>query len=158
MRWLKRKEAQHGYLVENVGVGKSGVGVRMGVDDDAHETAASFESGAGNDGIRHPRRRARGNSDSGNHGVPAQVAGAVERHCGRHQRIVRKGKAKLASRKGQATVEFAVIAAGFLAVTVALMAFWRVLGGGLLVEHALAVASHHIQSVAPATLPDIFLY
>lgn len=59
---------------------------------------------------------------------------------------------------GQATVEFAVIAAGFLAVTVALMALWRALGDGLLVQHALAVASHHIQAVAPATIVDVFLY
>ena len=29
---------------------------------------------------------------------------------------------------------------------------------GLLIEHALAVASHHIQTVAPATISDIFLY
>lgn len=55
-------------------------------------------------------------------------------------------------------MEFAVIAAGFLAATVALMALWRVLGDGLVVEHALSVASHHIQAVAPATMADIFLY
>jgi len=55
-------------------------------------------------------------------------------------------------------VEFAVIAAGFLAVTVALMALWRALGDGLLVQHALAVASHHIQAVAPVTIVDVFLY
>lgn len=59
---------------------------------------------------------------------------------------------------GQATVEFAVVAAGFLVVTVVLMAFWRMLGDGLIVEHALAVASHHIQAVAPVTIADIFLY
>lgn len=55
-------------------------------------------------------------------------------------------------------MEFAVVTAGFLAATVALMAFWRMLGDGLIVEHALTVASHHIQLVAPATIPDIFLY
>lgn len=48
--------------------------------------------------------------------------------------------------------------AGFLAATVALAAMWRAFGGGILVEHALAVASHHVQSVAPATLVDVFLY
>lgn len=51
-----------------------------------------------------------------------------------------------------------MIAAGFMSLTVALAAVWRLVGGGLLVEHALAVASHHIQTVAPATIPDIFLY
>ena len=55
-------------------------------------------------------------------------------------------------------MEFAVIAAGFMSLTVALSAFWHLLDGGLLVEHALAVASHHIQTVAPATIADIFLY
>jgi len=55
-------------------------------------------------------------------------------------------------------VEFAVVTVGFLAVTVALGALWRMLGGGLLVEHALAVASHHIQAVAPVTIMDVFLY
>ena len=55
-------------------------------------------------------------------------------------------------------MEFAVIAAGFMSLTVALSVFWRLLDGGLLVEHALAVASHHIQTVAPATIADIFLY
>lgn len=60
--------------------------------------------------------------------------------------------------RGQATVEFAVVTAGFLAATVALSALWHVLGGGIVVEHATAVASHHIQLVAPATLADIFLY
>lgn len=60
--------------------------------------------------------------------------------------------------RGQSTVEFAVITAGFMSLTVALSAVWHVLDGGLLVEHALAVASHHIQTVAPATIADIFLY
>lgn len=55
-------------------------------------------------------------------------------------------------------MEFAVITAGFIAATVALSALWHALGGGLLVEHALAVASHHVQSVAPVTIADIFLY
>ena len=47
---------------------------------------------------------------------------------------------------------------GFLAATLALSALWHALGGGLLIEHALAVASHHIQGIAPATLVDLFLY
>ena len=55
-------------------------------------------------------------------------------------------------------MEFAVITAGFLAATVALGTMWNVFSDGLIVEHALAVASHHVQSAAPATIPDIFLY
>lgn len=48
--------------------------------------------------------------------------------------------------------------AAVAAMTVALVAFWRVLADGRLVEHALSVASHHIQAVAPVTIADIFLY
>ena len=78
----------------------------------------------------------------------------MERDRRRHQRLV----AKLANCRGQSTVEFAVVAAGFLVITVALMGAWRMLDDGLLVQHAFAVASHHIQSVAPVTITDIFLY
>lgn len=48
--------------------------------------------------------------------------------------------------------------AGFLSVTLALSLLWHAFGDGMVVEHALAVASHHIQAVAPATMVDIFLY
>ena len=48
--------------------------------------------------------------------------------------------------------------AGFLAITMALAAVWHAFGDGMFVEHALAVASHHIQLVAPVTIVDIFLY
>ena len=65
---------------------------------------------------------------------------------------------KLVGGSGQATVEFAIITAGFLAVTVALVAFAHMLNDGLIVEHALAVASHHLQAVAPVTIVDVFLY
>ncbi|MBP3866381.1 MAG: hypothetical protein J6D25_01040 [Eggerthellaceae bacterium] len=64
----------------------------------------------------------------------------------------------MAGESGQSTVEFAVVTAGFLALSVALSALWHVLSDGVLVEHALAVASHHVQAVAPVTIVDIFLY
>ena len=63
-----------------------------------------------------------------------------------------------ADEKGQSMVEFAVVTAGFLSVTVALSLFWHAIDGGMLVEHALAVASHHIQAVLPTTISDIFIY
>jgi len=59
---------------------------------------------------------------------------------------------------GQATVEYAIVLFGFLALVVGLGALWRFASGGELVEHALAVASHHIQAVAPVTVVDVFLY
>lgn len=51
-----------------------------------------------------------------------------------------------------------MVTAGFLAATVALGLMWHAFGDGMLVNHALAVASHHIQSVAVVTIADIFLY
>ena len=70
------------------------------------------------------------------------------------------GVSKQVSRekRGQATVEFAVVTAGFLAATVALGAMWHVIVDGVLVDHAVAVASHHLQVAAPTTITDIFLY
>ena len=60
--------------------------------------------------------------------------------------------------RGQSTVEFAVVTVGFLAATIALSTMWHAFGDGLLVEHALDVASHHLQAVAPTTIADIFLF
>ena len=59
---------------------------------------------------------------------------------------------------GQSSVEFAVVMAGFLSLTVALSALWHAFDGGMFVQHAINVASHHIQSVAPVTVTDLFLY
>lgn len=64
----------------------------------------------------------------------------------------------MAGERGQATVEFAVVTAGFLAATIALGALWHAIGDGLLVDHAVAVASHHLQTAALSTVVDIFLY
>lgn len=59
---------------------------------------------------------------------------------------------------GQSTVEFAVVAAAFLVVTLGLGALWRGVSGGLFIEHALSTASHHIEGAAPQALADILLY
>ena len=67
-------------------------------------------------------------------------------------------KRSLSSESGQATVEFALITAGFLVILVAGGALWRSLESGLFVEHALMSASHHIQGTAAGLLADIFLY
>lgn len=78
----------------------------------------------------------------------------MERDCRRYKRAVAATRAE----RGQSTVEFAVVTAGFLSVTVALSLLWHAFGDGMLVEHALAVASHHIQAVLPTTVADIFFY
>ena len=154
MRWTRRKVAGHGYLVENVGIGQSGVDEGVGALFGKGATAGLLEGRAGNDGVCDSGRRARGHRNPGDYGVPPEIAGALG--CDRrwHQRLV----TTFSRRNGQSTVEFAIVAAALVAVTVALMAFWKLLANGQLVQHALAVASHHIQMVAPATISDLFLY
>lgn len=78
----------------------------------------------------------------------------MDRHPRWHQQAIEIPRGE----RGQSTVEFAVVTAGFLAATVALGAMWHAFNGGMLVEHALSVASHHVQSVAPTTIADVFLY
>ena len=60
--------------------------------------------------------------------------------------------------RGQSTVEFAVIVLGFLAIAAALGVLWRGLEDGLLVSHALQSASHHMETVVPGVIADVFLY
>lgn len=59
---------------------------------------------------------------------------------------------------GQSTVEFALLTAALLVVVVGCALLWRRLEGGLFVEHALSSASHHVESAAPGTIADVFLY
>lgn len=149
----KGKGGWNGCLVENVGMcgGRLEEGGSCRID--VAEQGREIDEGPGDNGVRHPRGRARGYRDPRDNGVPPETAGIVERDIRRHKQPIRQR-----SEKGQSTVEFAVITAGFIAATVALSALWHAFGDGLLVEHALAVASHHVQSVAPVAVGDIFLY
>ena len=151
MRWLlKRKDRGNGYLVENIRVYFEESGLCH------HKIAAAdaVNERTGYNRVCDPRRRARGHCNPCNRHLPTQAAGALERDSRRHQQPV----THLDNEQGQSTVEFAVVMVAFLAVMTALAVMWRTFEGGLLIEHALAVASHHIQSVAPVTLVDIFLY
>lgn len=65
----------------------------------------------------------------------------MERHRLWHQRLV-------GDCRGQASVEYAVVLAAFLAVVVGMGLLMRAFGDGLFVEHGLAAASHHIQASA----------
>ena len=150
----KGKERCNGCVVENVGIGASRVGSHVVGLAVARGLLGEIAVGAGDHGIRDPRRGAGRDSHTRDNGVQASAARVVECHFGRNQQLV----GTIVGDSGQSTVEFAVVMAGFLAVTVALGALWRALSDGLLVEHALAVASHHIQAVAPVTIVDIFLY
>lgn len=60
--------------------------------------------------------------------------------------------------RGQGTVEFAVVLFGFLALLAALGVLWRSVQDGLLVSHALQSASHHLETVVPGVVSDVFLY
>ena len=60
--------------------------------------------------------------------------------------------------RGQGTLEYALVMAGLLSIVVALGVLWRVLGGGVFVEHALMAASHHVQAVAPGAVADVFVF
>ena len=151
MRWLlKRKDRGNGYLVENIRVYFEESGLchhKIAAADAVHERT-------GHNRVRDSRRRTRGHCNPRNRHLPTQAAGALERDSRRHQQPV----THFDNERGQSTVEFAIITAGFLAATVALGTMWQAFGDGLLIEHALAVASHHIQAVAPTTIADIFLY
>lgn len=62
------------------------------------------------------------------------------------------------AQSGQGTVEFALVAAAFLVISLGLAALWGAFDGGLLVQHALQAASHHVGGVMPGNIADIFLY
>lgn len=55
-------------------------------------------------------------------------------------------------------MEYALVMAALLAICVGLGALFNALGDGLLVEHALMSAAHHLQAVAPGSIADVFLY
>lgn len=58
---------------------------------------------------------------------------------------------------GQSMVEYAVILAGFLALIMGMGALWHLFDTGLVIEHALQSASHHLQDVAQGAWLDVFL-
>lgn len=62
------------------------------------------------------------------------------------------------SRSGQGTVEYALVLAVFLALVIALGVVWRFLDAGVIVDHALQSASHHLKDVASGAWIDVFLY
>lgn len=61
---------------------------------------------------------------------------------GRAWRAAQAGRALLRGRRGQGSVEIAVLLVAFLAIAGGLAAFWHLLDGGAFVMHAAASASH----------------
>lgn len=170
----KGKGGNHESGEANGGFGGGRIKEVLRVGGDKGPQSGQVDGRAGYDRVRDSRGRARSHRDSGDHGVQAEIAGALERDSRRHKRLVDLAVGRASSlapwvprgcsraqgweQSGQSTVEFAVIAAGFLSLTVALASLWHLFDGGIIVEHALSVASHHIQAVAPATIADLFLY
>lgn len=64
----------------------------------------------------------------------------------------------LVQNTGQGTLEFALIGAAFLSLVIAGGILWQTLDAGLLVEHALSSASHHVGGSVPGVVGDVFLY
>ena len=62
------------------------------------------------------------------------------------------------SEEAQASVEFAIVAAAFLIIVVVLSLFWNLGDDGVLVEHALKSASHHLKEAAIGIVGDVFSY
>lgn len=151
MRWFNRgKDGQDGCLVESVELG----GWLHGESFDVRKKARRLGARPGHDGIRHSRGCSRGHRDSGNHDFPAETRRAVERDCGGDKRPIRRASGQ----EGQSTVEFAVVMAAFIVLVVALSVFWHMLSDGVVVEHALGSASHHLASVHAPFIVDILRY
>lgn len=60
--------------------------------------------------------------------------------------------------EGQSSVEHVIVFAAFLAMVIGLGAVANLLESGLVLEHALQSASHHLNNVLTAAWADIFLY
>ena len=59
---------------------------------------------------------------------------------------------------GQSTIEFALVCFALIGFIVALSVLWHLFERGLFVEHALASASHHLQSVFSGVVGDVLLF
>lgn len=169
-------ESMAGYPVAIAELGEVGIGTgNDGIRDSRRRARRHRDSG--NYRVQAPTARVV-ECDSGRHQQPIGVRAVLGRIAGLRLVVVASPGRGVAARSvpapkrrlrqvfgvilgneaGQSTVEFAIVTVGFMAVTVVLSLMWHVFGDGVVVEHALAVASHHIQLVAPATIADVFLY
>lgn len=66
---------------------------------------------------------------------------------------------RLHDQSGQSTVEFALVAAAFIALVVALGVVWRTFDKGVFVDHAVKSASHHVEQAFPGGgMADVIVY
>ena len=152
---------------------------RLGIRDDAlvlRQDEDDMQEGSRNDGVRHSGWRAGGDSYRCHYRVPAEDSGTVGCDCDGNQQFVGGAVGtcalgsrgvrlrspclarRLTSESGQGTLEYALVMFGFLSIVAGLGALWNMLDGGLLVSHALASASHHVQAVTPGAVADVFAF
>lgn len=151
MFWFKRRKvSQSEYLVKNIRF-------------DAYQNDRSGRACAGHveigararhNRVRHTRWDPRGYCHRCHNAFPTEASRIMGCHCRRDKWSLRSRRRSL----GQSTVEFAVVTAGLLALVIALGVLWRALDQGLLVEHALSAASHHLVEVPAAFIADIFRF
>lgn len=114
------------------------------------EGEACVRKGPGHDGVRHFGGRSGGHRNHCDIGVSPQAAGALGRYRERHQQLVRDDS-------GQGTVEYAAVLFGLMVLIAGLAALFRVVESGVLTQHVLQSASHHVGG-SIAGVVDAFMY
>ena len=110
----------------------------------------------GYDRVRRACGRFGGDSHRGHRLVSPQAARALD--CHRRWDQLPLGSRFGLHDAGQATVEYAVVLFGMMAVVVGLSVLARFLESGSLIDHALMSASHHVSGVSAGSIVDVFLY
>lgn len=57
---------------------------------------------------------------------------------------------------GQSTVEFAIVVAAMLTIVIAIAAMWKLGDRGMLIDHTLSSASHHLKDACAGIVGDVF--
>lgn len=115
-------------------------------------------SGSGHDRVCDFGWRDRSHCDSCHNGIPPQAPRALGCYRKWHKQPLTRHFRRHLLQAGQSTVEFALVTAGLLAVFAACGALWHFLDAGILVQHALSSASHHVGGTVLGGLGDVFLY
>lgn len=63
---------------------------------------------------------------------------------------------KFKQNDGQSTVEFAIVLAALLTIVIGIGLLWNLSDKGILIEHALSSASHHLKDAAVGIIGDVF--
>ena len=117
---------------------------------------AELRERPGHDRVCHIGGRFGGDSHRGHRSVSPQAPRALDGHRRRNKLPV---SVRFGLRdEGQATVEYAVVLFGMLAVVAGLSVLARFFESGSLVDHALMSASHHVSGVSTGSIVDVFLY